>query len=136
MGHTRRHCLLLRRQDSPWRAFDGTPISRFRTKARALWLQYRFVDKKKVETYAITSADDKSVRDPQDWTLQGTNDGENWDILDERSGETFSQRHQRREFKVSKPGDYAVYRLDVTKNHGADMCQLAEIEFLTTKKLD
>ena len=65
--------------------------------------------------------------------MQGSNDGEEWDVLDGRSGEEFSKRHHRREFKVSKPGEYACYRLDVTRNHGADMCQLAEIEFLTAE---
>ncbi len=121
-------------QEGAWRAFDGTPISRFRTKARAAWLQYRFGEgKKKVETYAVTSADDKSARDPQDWTLQGSNDGEQWNVLDERSGEAFSKRHQRREFKVSEPGDYAYYRLDITKNRGAEMLQVAEIELLAAE---
>jgi hypothetical protein len=119
-------------QEGAWRAFDGTHISRFRTKGRAAWIQYRFSEgKKKVETYAITSADDKSQRDPRDWTLQGSNDGKKWDVLDKRSGETFPLRHQRRQFKATKPGDYQYYRLDVTKNHGADMLQVAEIEFLT-----
>jgi len=119
-------------QEGAWRAFDGTPISRFRTKAPAAWIQYRFNEGKKVETYAITSADDKSARDPRNWTLQGSNDGKTWDVLDERSDETFSKRYQRREFKVAKPGNYVYYRLDITKNNGGGMLQVAEVEFPVT----
>ncbi|MDP6545208.1 MAG: discoidin domain-containing protein [Phycisphaerae bacterium] len=118
-------------QEGAWRAFDGTAISRFRTRGGAAWIQYRFSGgRKKVETYAITSADDKSARDPKDWTLQGSKDGKKWDVLDKRTGEKFALRHQRRQFKAAKPGNYVYYRLDITKNNGADMLQVAEIEFL------
>ena len=99
-----------------------------------MWLQYQFADGgKRIEAYSITTANDSPGRDPGDWTLQGSNDGKEWSVLDKRSGETFSKRFQRREFKVANPGDYACYKLDVTKNSGDQSSQIAELELLTAK---
>ncbi|MHC4501972.1 MAG: SUMF1/EgtB/PvdO family nonheme iron enzyme [Planctomycetota bacterium] len=119
----------------PDKAFDGNTRSKYCTKHRTMWLQYRFGSgRKKIETYHITSANDVPTRDPRDWTLQGSNDGHKWDVLDRRSDERFSQRFQRREFKVTEPGEYSHYRLDVTRNCGDVCSQIAELELLTEEE--
>jgi hypothetical protein len=48
-------------------------------------------------------------------------------VLDRRSGESFSHRCMRREFRIAQPDDYSHYRLDVTRNHGTDFTQFAEL---------
>lgn len=80
-----------------------------------------------VVKYAFTSANDHPGRDPRDWTLYGSNDGQSWTKLDTQSGVTFDQRFQRKIFKFSNTGKYQYYRFDITKNSGEDITQLAEI---------
>lgn len=83
--------------------------------------------------YGLTTANDYPARDPRNWTLKGSNDGKQWDVLDQRADEKFSQRFQRRQFDVSKPGNYAWYKLDVTQNWGTHTTQLSELELLTAE---
>jgi signal transduction histidine kinase len=82
--------------------------------------------------YALTSGNDSPERDPRDWQLLGSNDrGKTWQMLDTRSGETFSQRIQRRSFRLKTPATFALYRLriDSVRVPGeANSIQLAEIE--------
>jgi signal transduction histidine kinase len=85
-----------------------------------------------VRQYAITSANDFPQRDPSDWRLLGSNDdGKTWTALDVRKGELFSERHQRRVFKLANPGSYRSYRLRIDRVQNpaaADCVQLAELE--------
>ena len=85
-----------------------------------------------VRQYALTSANDFPQRDPQDWRLLGSNDGgRTWTTLDVRKGELFSERHQRRVFKLANQRAYSVYRLQIdrVRDPAAGECvQLAEIE--------
>ena len=85
-----------------------------------------------VRQYALTSANDFPQRDPQDWRLLGSNDrGRTWTTLDVRKGELFSERHQRRIFKLADPKAYSIYRLQVDRVRNAvagQSVQLAEIE--------
>jgi len=122
--------------EGPAKAFDGNSGTKYCTKAPTMWLQYTFDKGKKcIVAYAITTANDAPERDPKDWALQGSNDGKEWAVVDKRSGERFSDRFQRRQFEVAKPGEYTIYKLDVTKNHGEDTSQISELELLTAEDL-
>jgi predicted alpha-1,2-mannosidase len=78
--------------------------------------------------YTLTSG--ASAGDPADWRLQGSNDGITWTTVDSRSGEVFPSRNQTRPFKISEPGQFAQFRLVVTRTAGAAQTNLAEIELL------
>ena len=121
--------------EHPPNAFDNTDKSKWCIKAPTAWIQYEYPgeSRHRVEAYTITSANDASPRDPRDWQLLGSDDGEQWDVLDAREGEGFLARFQKRLFKVQSPGEYHTYKLDVTRNHGTDTSQLAEIELLAPK---
>jgi signal transduction histidine kinase len=86
-----------------------------------------------IAEYALISANDFSQRDPTDWRLLGSNDGgKTWVTLDTRKGETFSERHQRRSFKVAAPQLFEIYRLQIDRVRDpkvANSVQLAEVEF-------
>ncbi|SEO43408.1 alpha-1,2-mannosidase, putative [Actinacidiphila rubida] len=79
-------------------------------------------------TYTLTSG--AAAGDPQDWKLQGSNDGITWTTVDSRSGETFPWRDQTRPFTVENPGRFGQFRLVVTKTAGAAQTNLAEVELL------
>ncbi|MFD6904995.1 alpha-1,2-mannosidase [Streptomyces sp. NPDC060077] len=83
-----------------------------------------------VASYSLTSANDFPDRDPRDWTLYGSADGKAWTPLDSRAGETFTGRYETREFflRATAPG-YRHFRLDITRNAGANETQLAQVSF-------
>ncbi|MGC9941363.1 MAG: ATP-binding protein [Verrucomicrobiota bacterium] len=94
--------------------------------------------------YALTSANDFPSRDPRDWRLLGSNNGgDTWDTLDERRGETFDRRFERRVFGLTNQTTYATYRLQIDSirtpasptNYTPGYCvQLAEVEPIYSEK--
>ena len=79
--------------------------------------------------YALTSANDIPTRDPKDWALLGSNDGgRTWKPVDVRQNEIFSARLHRRVFKLAKPSNFALYRLQIQVRNQSDAMQLAEVE--------
>ncbi|RZU51779.1 putative alpha-1,2-mannosidase [Krasilnikovia cinnamomea] len=108
--------------------FDGDKGTKWLTFATTGWLQARLKTPLTVTNYALTSANDEPGRDPRDWLLLGSADGQTWSPVDARTGQRFTERGQTREFTVAEPKPYRYYRLDVTANSGADIVQLAEVE--------
>lgn len=93
------------------------------------WIEFDLDAPVKVVTYALTSANDAAERDPRDWTLQGSADGKEWKVLDSRAGQTFAKRFETRTFGLANDTAYAHYRLEITKNGGAGLTQLADVQF-------
>jgi hypothetical protein len=118
------------------KAFDGNPETKYCTRGASFWLQQRFAaGKRQIAAYGLTSANDFPIRDPHSWKLLGSNDGKQWELVDQRSNETFSARFQRRQFKVEHAGEYAWYKLEVTHNNGAGLSQLADLSLWTADEL-
>ncbi|MEV5970116.1 GH92 family glycosyl hydrolase [Streptomyces sp. NPDC051921] len=95
------------------------------------WLEFDLDQPVKLATYALTSANDAAERDPRDWTLKGSADGKEWTVLDTRSGESFAKRFETRSYDIPGGGAtaYAHYRLEIAKNAGAGLTQLADVQF-------
>jgi len=108
----------------------------FCIKANSFWLQYQFKKetKQKVTAYVVTAASDEPGRDPKNWKLLGSTDGQTWETLDEQADQSFAERDMARLFKLTKPGAYNCYRIEVTANHGADCTQLADLKLLGDKE--
>ncbi|GGS78274.1 coagulation factor 5/8 type domain-containing protein [Streptomyces griseoviridis] len=84
-----------------------------------------------VTGYTLASADDHCSRDPRDWVLLGSEDGEAWTVLDRRAGELFPERFQVREFAASASVPYSRYRLHITANaEGVGEVQLNRVQLL------
>jgi len=96
------------------------------------WIGYQFATgvTRTVTSYAITSANDMPTRDPATWQLQASNDGQNWSVVDSRTGESFASRFQTKTYACPSPMAYGYYRLNVTANAGANALQLAELQLL------
>jgi len=107
---------------------DGTKWLAFEPTA---WIELQLAEPAAVTQYALTSANDFAGRDPQDWTLQGSADGQTWTDLDSRSGEDFPNRFLTRDFQFENTEAYQYYRLDITANAGDDLTQLAELQLFT-----
>lgn len=81
----------------------------------------------RVGKYAFTSANDVPARDPQEWTLAGSNDGKNWTTLDRRALDgPFTQRHETRNFPIEQPGEFRFYQFSFVPKSRSHF-QVAEI---------
>ncbi len=110
--------------------FDNTSSTRLTLNSNSPWIQYKFTEEKqRVEMYTLTSGN-LETGDPKSWTLQGSNDGENWTELDKRTNELFKWRLYTRAFEIENPAEYLYYRLEITENDGSNSTTLAEVELL------
>ncbi|MEU4656148.1 GH92 family glycosyl hydrolase [Streptomyces sp. NPDC023723] len=111
---------------------DTEPSTKWLTFAPTGWVEFDLDAATPVTRYALTSANDHDERDPVDWTLQGSADGESWTTVDTRSGESFAERFQTKTYELAEPADYQHFRIEFTKNNGAgDALQLADVQFST-----
>ncbi|WP_092534110.1 GH92 family glycosyl hydrolase [Amycolatopsis arida] len=102
--------------DTKWLAWEPTG-----------WVRFTLEEPASITRYALTSANDFPGRDPRDWTLSGSIDGTTWESLDRRTDESFATRFETREFRINPSPAYRHYRLEVTRNHGQPLLQLAEL---------
>ena len=109
-------------------AFDGDKGTKWLTFDTTGWVAAQLDAPLTVNRYALTSGNDEPGRDPADWELQGSDDGTIWTTVDSRTGQVFDKRGQTIEYAVADPKPYTHYRLNVTKNGGADIVQLGELE--------
>lgn len=106
---------------------DGSTGTKWLTFNPTGWVEAKLAEPVAVSRYALTSANDFQGRDPRDWKLQGSADGETWTDLDTRSGETFAQRFQTKQYSFENTQAYQYYRLDISANSGEPLIQLAEL---------
>ena len=126
-------------EGGPARAlFDNTSNLRWTVRSTTPWIQFEFSDGPvRAEMYTLTSGTslvpddlDSRAADPVSWVLLGSNDGEEWTVLDEREGQVFPWRRYTRAFSIQNPGSYSIYRLQITENGGHDSTTLSEVELL------
>ncbi|MFG2551201.1 GH92 family glycosyl hydrolase [Streptomyces sp. NPDC048581] len=108
---------------------DVEPTTKWLTFAPTGWVEFDLAAPVKVVTYALTSANDHDERNPRDWTLQGSTDGSNWTTLDTRTGESFAEPFQTKTYDIAEPAEYRHFRLEISKNNGGDILQLADVQF-------
>ena len=74
------------------------------------WFNIDYGQKTIIKSYVIKADSSGDPEYPSNWTLQASNDGSQWDILDTRSGQTFTSG-QSRTFIVTTDTAYQQYRL-------------------------
>ena len=115
-------------------AFDGRKNVDGRwlaVKADHMFVTYRFNTATKVTTIKLynPNANNETTRPPKAWTFEGSNDGDNWTVLDTRTGQTWSSG-QVRSYSFQNDDAYVYYKFDCTELNGAtDYLMLWEIEF-------
>lgn len=83
---------------------------------RASWIQYQFPggQARTLTSYSVQGNGYRSCLNPRDWQLLGSNDnGGTWNVLDERSGESFGHV-ERRVFPLAVPATFNTFRLNIT----------------------
>ena len=89
-----------------------------------------------INTYGITASKNEPKRDPANWTLEGSNDGTTWALLDSRDGQSFSHRYTTQFYTAEVSEPYSIYRLTVTAVNGADQIQIGELQLLNIDRED
>ena len=122
-------------KESTFAVFDGTDQTKWLTSGGNTtgWIQFEFSDglAYSVSGYSITSANDAPDRTPKDWTLQGSNDGVNWTIVDTRVDEAGWSTFEKRSYSFTNIAAYSIYKLDVTANNGdGGLMGFSEFELL------
>lgn len=79
-----------------------------------------------VLSYKIYSTGELPQYDPANWTLSGSNDGSNWEVVDERKDQKFCSRFQEILCKVQKPANYKQYMLEATTAN-TDTLKIADV---------
>jgi predicted alpha-1,2-mannosidase len=107
--------------------FDDTSRTQVTFRSRTPTIEYT-VDgpPRPVEIYTLTSGTRGA---PAAWTLEGSADGQTWDVLDQRDGEVFAWRRQTRPFALAGPAAYPRYRLRIRDTTGRRL-SLAQWELL------
>ncbi len=107
---------------------DGELTTKWLVFASTGWVQIELTEPTAVRRYAVSSANDAPERDPVDWTLQGSEDGVTWTDIDARTDQAFASRFQTIQYDFANDTAFLHYRLDVTRNAGGGILQVAELQ--------
>ena len=94
------------------------------------WMQQDLASEGVVNLYTLTSGNDANSRDPKDWIFAGSNNEITWETLDVRTGESFSDRNETKEYTFDSTTPYKHYRMYITANNGDGLFQLSEWRLL------
>lgn len=76
-------------------------------------LQYVFPVARVVTRYRIIGLPLLYYYSPRDWTMEGSNDGSSWTVLDTQAGVLFTSG-ETKYFNIASPAAYRYYRLNIT----------------------
>lgn len=106
---------------------DNNPNTKYLTRVNTAWIMWKMNRPFAATYYTLTSANDGPDRDPRDWQVEASNDGANWTVIDKQTGvDAFPSRFLKRTYYMANRTAYTHYRLNVTKNNGASIFQLAD----------
>lgn len=119
-----------------WNAFDDVTTGNgwLANGTTNQWICYQFPEPKRVGKYTLIVTYNVTVA-PKDWTFEGSNDGQNWIVLDNRSNITDWVAGTKKVFYIDKNkiGSYSYYRVNASVNNGnASHISLGEIEMMET----
>lgn len=115
-----------------WYAFDhntaNTSTFRWRSANLPAWIQWDFGSPILIEAYRIKLYT-YNLAYPKNWTLEGSNDGTTWDILDVQQNYTWPGNSQV--WIINNQNAYRYYRIHVTAVQGSSTpyVEIEEIEF-------
>lgn len=116
--------------DTKWYSLAGTPAGTVQPMPCRAAVQYR--DPVTFDVYTVVSGNDVPERDPKHWKLYGSDDGQNWTLIDERDGITFAQRKTAYKFTLDAPVTYEYLKFETIENasgNGTDGVQASELIF-------
>lgn len=82
--------------------------------AMLLW-EFDHNRREPISNYALVSGSSCNMFTPSGWSLQGSNDGEQWQLLQQKRGVVFDAYRQQKRFDVFNTHPYSMYRLEITE---------------------
>lgn len=95
------------------------------------WLKYDFGDssKKTIERYTI-AATSRTGYTPKEWAFEGSNDNNQWDILDSQNFELEDfVAFEKKVFDITNTTSYRYYRINITEPNGGQV-EIGEVEMM------
>ena len=89
--------------------FDHTSDTEAQLPGSPVIVGWHFPQPRAVAMYTLTSA--SQVPAPSNWSLEASDDGKHWKVLDTRKNERFPWARQTRAFGIRQPGSHAYYRV-------------------------
>lgn len=86
-----------------------------------------------VAFYTLSSSNDGETRDPTEWVLYGSADGQTWKALDHQRGQTFAARRYLKGFAVKQPEAFQHYKLEILAHLGDKDMQFSRFALFTAK---
>lgn len=91
-----------------------------------IWIQYAAKARYKLTSYSLSSANDEQGRDPESWTLYGSENGTDWSAIDSQSEQMFALRNSTQIYSCTPDVAYSYFKLHITGNNGDSHTQIAE----------
>lgn len=110
---------------------DNNPLTSV-TMAKGAAVTYESPVGVSLKGYAIGSGTDTATQDAKTWTLQASNDGKAWKVIDMQANQSFAARNANNYYAVSTTQQFTHFRLVVTENGGGDRLQMSEWQLFGT----
>ena len=112
-------------------AIDNKSDNKFCTRITVgdeVWLRYVSTKNARITSYTIASANDAPDRDPKNWVLEGSNDGNTWTVIDTQTDQVFNNRFEPKSYAVYNNQVFGIFRLRVQslKSANSDIFQISE----------
>lgn len=125
-----------------WKAFNKTNASStdcWASDNPDAWLQYKFDSKKVITAYAVTSRNYTTRSDLKTWTFEGSNDGQDWHVLDRQINVPAWASNEKRKYVFVNKTEYLYYRINVKESYNVGssgtFISLGELEMMETAGL-
>ena len=91
---------------------------------------FSYNEPQRINEYALTAARDDEKCDPRSWILEGSLDGETWNLLSRITNQAFSLRYATQFYgaHVQSTNSYKYYRLTVTEVNGGNQLQIGQLQ--------
>ena len=84
------------------------------------WVSAKLPYATAINRYKLGTGNDQAARDPKEWKVYGSNDGENWTELDHRTNQNTPDRSALYTYTFENEVDYGYYKLEIIANRGTD----------------
>lgn len=106
---------------------DNNKLTKYLVNYRkTFWAEYQSARPARLFAYSLTSANDAVTRDPQSWTLYGSNNNSTWTVIDKQTNQVFPYRYATLYYTCVTNTKYTYYKLVVDENNGEKGVQLGE----------
>jgi hypothetical protein len=118
-------------------AFDGEPTTRWLTAAASTgFVGFQFTNNTSyvIKSYRIWNLSLASTlsRSIKDFSLQGSNDGSNWTVLDSQTNQVSWEATEARNYIFDNDTAFSYFKLVITANNGGSYTGLNELELFET----